>query len=307
MSTMEMQDDTFAAMYYRIANRLVAWKECRVDFACRGLKMGRETSAALVMNMDPKGMSIFSCVGHRVVPIKFVLAELCWILAGRADLRSIASYNKSMVHYTDTPESNVISGAYGWRLQHQLPVLIERLKEDPYTRQACATIYMQEDCLATQKTHMPCNVFLQFLCRPPFLDLHVTSRSSDFVTGFSIDTLHWQSLLILMANELKMAGIHVLPNILHYNIASLHVYEADCAMVDVWKVPYTAFTKSYEHILPIVGNMTLSEAIKSCQADFQEGLSLTQLMDVLRMGTEHLSQMVLLDEMFRLHKNKVVR
>ena len=298
---------TFAQAYERMTQEFITNRRLRVDFACRGLKMGRESHAALELEMDPRGVSIFSCAGHRVVPIKFVLAELCWILAGRADLASIASYNKSMVHYTDTPESNIISGAYGWRLQHQLPVLIQRLKEDPYTRQACATIYMQEDCLATHKTHMPCNVFLQFLCRPPFLDLHVTSRSSDFVTGFSIDTLHWQSLLILMANELRMAGLHVLPNLLHYNIASLHVYEADCAMVDIWVVPRTTFSKGYEHILPIVGNMTLSEAIESCKKNFREGLSLTALMDVLNMGTEHLAQMVLLDEMFRNHKNKVVR
>lgn len=304
MSTMDMQDDTFAAMYYRIANRLASWKDCRVEFACRGLQMGREMAAALRINMAPKGVSIFSHVGHRVVPIKFILAELCWILAGRADLTSIASYNKSMVHYTDTPESNVISGAYGWRLQQQLPVLIERLKEDPYTRQACATIYLQEDCLATQKTHMPCNVFLQFLCRPPFLDLHVTSRSSDFVTGFSIDTLHWQALLILMANELKMAAINVVPNMLHYNIASLHVYDADCTMVDQWKVP---MGMTYEHCIPLVGNMTLSKAIASCKKNFREELSLTELMDVLHMGTEHLGNMITLDEMFRLHRNKVVR
>ena len=77
MSTMDMQDDTFAAMYYRIANRLASWKDCRVEFACRGLQMGREMAAALRINIAPKGVSIFSHVGHRVVPIKFILAELC--------------------------------------------------------------------------------------------------------------------------------------------------------------------------------------------------------------------------------------
>ena len=306
--TLEIGDQSFAKTYYQIANRLTVWPECRVDFACRGLKMGCEVAAALTINMQPDGVSIFSCRTHRVVPIKFVLAELCWILAGSGMLNTIASYNKAMAHYSDTPESNIITSAYGLRLRYQLPVLVERLKEDIYTRQACATIYSEYDCLNTHMTHMPCNVFLQFLCRPPLLDLHVTSRSSDFVTGFSIDTLHWQALLILMANELRATGVHVIPNVLHYNIASLHVYEADCAMVDAWKVEgVREHSLLYEHLVPLVGNMTLSEAITNCQKNFKADLTLPQLMDVLCMGTEHLTKMIGLDEMFRLYKNKVIR
>lgn len=292
---------TFAQEYFNATMAMQHDTSYRVNFACRGLKIGREMHAACAFDMSQYGVSIFSGIGHRVVPIKFILAELCWMLGGKGDVESIASYNKSMAHYSN--DGITIGGAYGVRLRLQLPKLIERLKEDMYTRQACASIFEIFDCVDVASTHMPCNVFLQFICRPPLLNLHVTSRSSDFVTGFSIDTLHWQALLILMANELKASGMHVIPNMLMYNIASLHVYKADCDMVDAWDNKVVAF----EHIVPIVGNMTLSEAIASCQANFKKDLSLPQLMDVLGMGTSSLSTMVLLDEMFKHHKNKVVR
>jgi hypothetical protein len=130
------------------------------------------------------------------------------------------------------------------------------------------------------------------------------SRSSDFVTGFSIDTIHWQAMLIMMANELKMHGIDVIPNILHYNIASLHVYEVDVPLIDQWDY-WKMHTTPFEHFMPM--SITLSEAIASAKKHFAANLSLTQLMDILNLGTSQLPEMIKLDNMFRLHKNKVVR
>jgi len=294
---------TFAQTYERMTRAFITNKALRVNFACRGLAMARESAAELYINMDPKGISIFSHPTHRVIPIRFVLAELCWILAGRFDTASIASYNKAMTHFADEDNKEVISGSYGLRLAGQLSEMVLKLKNDIYTRQACVTIFDRTDCLSG-KTHMPCNVFLQFLCRPPLLDLHVTSRSSDFVTGFSIDTIHWQAMLIMMVNELKMNGVHVIPSVLHYNIASLHVYEADIPLIDQWDY-WKIHTTPFEHFMPM--SITLSEAIASAKKHFAANLSLAQLMDILNIGTSLLPKMIELDEMFRVHKNKVVR
>lgn len=295
--------DTFAQIYKELAIDLQHNALYRVKFACRGLMMGREMPAKLNIGMVSKGASFFSYPSHRVTPIRFTLAELCWILAGRSDVESIASYNKAMLHYVHEGEK-FMSGSYGGRLRDQLPILIERLKADIYTRQACAVIFTRLDCVDQTKTHVPCNVFLQFLCRPPFLDLHVTSRSSDFVTGFSIDTIHWQALLILMANELKTHGFEVIPNMVHYSIASLHVYEADCEMVDAWTVSKFQIP-SPEHFIPLT--ITLSQAIDNAKNYFNKDLVLIDLMDMLGINITHLPQLQMLDEMFQKHRNKVVR
>lgn len=293
---------TFAHEYLLLKARMLLDPELIVNFECRGLKMAREiTGAAVVMDMSPKGISFFSHKDHRVTPIRFTLAELCYILSGSNELASIAYYNKSMAHYSD--DGKTISGAYGIRLVEQLPVLAARLKEDIYTRQACATIFQVIDCTDTKAKHKPCNIFLQFLCRPPFLDLHVTSRSSDFVTGFSIDTIHWQALLVMMANELRAAGfIDVMANRVYYNIASLHVYAADWPVVKQWK---PIMDKSYEHFLPL--SITLTDAIEKAKRLFTGGLMTTELMDILSMDVRVLPTVVQLEELFRNHKNVLVR
>lgn len=295
-------DKTFAQTYREMTTRLM-FDSTNVDFSCRGLAMSDEVTAALKIQMDPRGVSFFSLQTHRVTPIRFTLAELCWILAGRCDTESIASYNKAMAHYADEDDASMISGSYGLRLHGQLSELIVKLKTDVYTRQACAVIFDRTDCLS-RRTHMPCNVFLQFLCRPPLLDLHVTSRSSDFVTGFSIDTIHWQALLIMMANELRAHGVHVLPNILYYNIASLHIYKADVEMVRQWHAKQFQ-VPAFEHFIPL--KIRLSYAIDRAKALFTKDLTLIQLMDILGIEMEYLPMCQMLDELFQQHKNKLTR
>lgn len=294
---------TFAQMYQQLASQLTHDPDMKVNFACRGLKMAREMSLTAMMTMDPRGASVFSFPGHRVVPIRFMLAELCWILAGRCDVESIASYNKSMAHFADNDDAKVISGSYGLRLNGQIYEMILKLMKDIYTRQACATIFDRTDCLSG-RTHMPCNVFVQFLCRPPLLDLHVTSRSSDFVTGFSIDTFHWQALLIMMANELKDMDSSIVPNLLHYNIASLHVYDGDIEMMSQWN-PTQLYVPSYEHFITMNGK--LSHVIHEAKKHFDKDLSIAALMDILQIDETMLPKLIALDEMFKAHRNKVVR
>lgn len=294
---------TFAQMYQQLASQLTHDPDMKVSFACRGLRMAREMSLTAMMTMDSRGVSVFSLPEHRVVPIRFMLAELCWILAGRFDVESIASYNKSMAHFADENDAKVISGSYGLRLNGQLGAITEKLLKDIYTRQACATIFDRTDCMSG-RVHMPCNVFIQFLCRPPFIDLHVTSRSSDFVTGFSIDTFHWQALLIMMANQVREMDGSIVPNFLYYNIASLHVYDGDIAMMQNWKATQL-HVPTYEHFIPMRGK--LNSVIHEAKKYFTKDLSIAALMDILQIDETALPKLIELDEMFKAYRNKVVR
>lgn len=291
-----MRSLRFADMYKLMFQDLMMGVRS-VGFACRGLKMAKETTHVHLPIEMPgyKKISVFSYRGHRVVPIRFVLAELCHILAGRNDLESLLSYNSGMGRYSHDGET--LAGAYGKRLELQLPRLIARLKDDPYTRQACAAIFIGDDCVTTTRTSVPCNVYLQFLQRDNKLNLHVMSRSSDFVTGFSIDTIHWQALLVMMGNEFPEWQVGAL----YYTIGSLHIYEDDVPIIEQWKLSdYT-----YERFLRFT--KPLSAVIKQCQLGFTGGLQVRDLAALLGMPDDSTEVALELEQVFLYHRNKLKR
>jgi len=299
---------TFAQAYLKTFNRLM--ESPTVTFSCRGMQMWKEiVGYSTDVAMIGSSVSVFSHRQHRVTPIRFALAELCYILAGRDDVESIASYNKAMAHYADDGKQMV--GSYGLRLRNQLLPMIERLKCDIHTRQACAAIFNEDDGATTTRTHIPCNVFLQCLCRPPNVYLHVISRSSDFATGFSIDTLHWQALLIMIANELTaFTGQTIYPAYVFYTISSLHMYAADIPVIEQWTIqqedvrPYTSH-EPYGYTIKL--HIGLSDGIQRAKDMFKEGLSIAQLGEILMLNEESMYNVKLLHDKFLTHRNKLVR
>lgn len=286
---------SFADAYMSLTRDLI---KSPTNIQCRGLKVTQELSPVHVSMDTSHGVSVFSHYTHRVVPIRFVLAEFLYIMAGRGDIASIASYNKSMMHFSDDGVTN--GGSYGLRLRDQLPRLIERIVKDPSTRQACAAIYWSQDTI-DGKVHIPCNVFLQVLIRDGKVNLYVTSRSSDFVTGFSIDAIHWQMLLWSISSELQLQGLNVDPGNFYYSLNSLHIYETEKDMVFGWYIsPYI----EYGHFLrPYFG---LFELIDNAKKNFSEGLTVTELAALA--GLVHQSSKITeLDGLFREHKNLVKR
>lgn len=288
---------TFPEVYYTTIKKLVNLPVSEV--APRGVPIARELICPqLSMTLVRNGVWVFSCPTHRVVPMRFILAELAHILAGRNDVESIATYNKTMLQYAD--DGKIMEGAYGYRLQRQLLRIIERLKLDLSTRQACATIFQPRDCITT-RTHIPCNVFLQFLVRSGVLYLHVISRSSDAVTGFSIDTIHWQALLAMMVNELDTTT-EVTSAQLIYSITSLHLYQSDAHIVNQWLCG-DVHGASYE--LQFTEN--LSTVMKDCVREFTGGMTTRQLGELLRLDHGSIDTAEWLQEMFVANRNNVKR
>lgn len=288
----------FAERYAEIYEELLVYP---VAIESRMMPIAYEiVNDVFFFNVFSRNVSVFSQPGHRVVPIKFVLAELCHLLAGRNDIESLASYNTVIRKYDDG--LGYMAGAYGYRLRHQLIEMVARMKRDMYTRQACATIWEEADGAPTTRVNIPCNVFLQLLYRNETLVLCVVSRSSDYVTGFSIDSLHWQMLVILMANELQEHGMNIQRITIEYVIGSLHIYTRDMPVLEKWKLEEGA----YEHFIN-VPVMTLTEAIQRAKAQFRGGLTLVELGNILCLDTPSMQTVVQLDEMFRTHKNVLVR
>jgi len=298
----------FPYLYLKVFNELMTSPD--VTFSCRGMQMWKEHEGhTALIEVKHSSVSVFSHTQHRVTPIRFVLAELCYILSGRSDVASIASYNKAMAHYADD-DGVTMSGSYGLRLRQQLLPLVEKLKKDIFTRQACASIYNEDDGSSLTRTHIPCNVFLQFVCRPPNINLHVISRSSDFATGFSIDSLHWQALLIMVANELNtVLAKPVIPKLIFYTLGSLHVYATDKETIAQWTTephgqPYT-YVEPYGYDLRL--RLGLVEAIQRAKDMFKENLSIEELGEILLLDETSMANVRILHEKFLTHRNKLVR
>ena len=287
----------FPDVYYTAMKRLVGLPASEV--APRGVPIARELICPqLNMELTQNSVWVFSCPTHRVVPMRFILAELAHILAGRNDVESIATYNKTMLQYAE--DGKVMEGAYGYRLQKQLLRIIERLKLDISTRQACATIFQPRDCLTT-RTHIPCNIFLQFLYRDQVLHLHVISRSSDSVTGLSIDTIHWQAMLAMMVNTLSEV-VEIAAAKLIYSITSLHLYQNDLALVSAWTCENVDDASYQLQFTEGLGTVMLD-----CAKEFSGGMTTRQLGELLRLDKGSIDTAEWLQEMFVANRNNVKR
>lgn len=292
-----IEEMTFASTYKWIAKEM---QQHPVSFACRGLEMGYEMEhVRCPIVMPHQGISIFSHPAHRVIPIKFVLAEYCHILSGRDDVDTIASYAKVMGNYSDDGIS--LNSAYGKRLHGQFEKMLTKVFYDPYTRQACMSLYGPSDAMDTTFKNVPCNTFMQLMYRHECASLAVISRSSDFVTGFSIDTLHWQLMLMMMVNQMRGWGWRVTSGELYYTLTSLHVYLKDKGIIDQWK----SDVGCYEYY--VATKKPLIHAIGDCQKSFRKGMNMEALCDLIGLDQESRNTCNMLDHIFKEHRNLVRR
>lgn len=129
-------------------------------------------------------------------------------------------------------DGGTFHGAYGIRTRQQIPQAIQKLRDDPSTRQAVITIWDPAlDNLGGLHDY-PCTVMLQFLIRDGSLQLHVTMRSNDVWWGLAYDAFQFTQLQCAMANCLEMA---VGPYFHH--AVSLHAYERDFGAIQTLHTP----------------------------------------------------------------------
>ena len=151
----------------------------------------------------------------RNVNHRFMVAEWLWIAFGRNDVETIAQYNARWREFSD--DGVTFAGAYGPRVLDQLRYIIDKLREDPHTRQAVMTMWKPSP---PPSKDIPCTISLQFLLRDEALHVIATMRSSDAWLGVPYDVFTFSMIANAIAGELRVA-----PGSLTMQLGSSHLYD----------------------------------------------------------------------------------
>lgn len=168
----------------------------------------------------------------------YAAAELFWILTSRNDVAFLDAYNPHVKQWSDNGKT--FNGAYGPRVMPQWNYVLNKIKEDPDTRQAIMTIWTPNP---TPSKDIPCTIALHFMQRRGALNLIVYMRSNDFWLGLPYDVHTFTCMQILMAGmlDLKIGWYkHIAGSLHHYQTAQdLHslMYNARPPRVICAKTP----------------------------------------------------------------------
>lgn len=182
----------------------------------------------------------------------FALAESFWLLAGRNDTEFLDKYVRTFgERYSD---QGILMGSYGkrWRSHFgfdQIKAVIEKLRDDPGTRQAVIQMWEPND-LTIKANDRPCNMSVVFRIRKGNLDITIMNRSNDIVNGMmGYNPTQFNMLQRVIANHL---GIPVGKYWVCSNDA--HVYVSDLEKLnsrgELSKILYPSkkITRIVEHI-----------------------------------------------------------
>lgn len=205
-----------------------SWLEALNDILVNGQlvaprgKMTKEIpQRTIVVNMRKPVLTI----PDRSLSYKFMAAEAYWILSGDDRVETIAPYNARIKDFSDDGER--FFGAYGPKIQAQLPYIVEKLLADEDSRQAGLTIW--REC-PPQTKDVPCTVAIFFSIRDKVVNAHVFMRSSDAWLGVPYDVFNFSMLAHLICgllNEHRDFKDALAPGVLHLTAASSHLYETN--------------------------------------------------------------------------------
>lgn len=171
-------------------------------------------------------------VPERKLNYKFMAAEAFWMLSGDDSVDGVAPWNKNIAQFSDDGER--FFGAYGPKIRGQLAYVVNKLLEDPDSRQAVLTIWRENP---PQTKDVPCTVAMTFNIRADpralsfrVLNAHVFMRSNDIWLGTPYDVFNFSMVAHLVTGVLNFAGctkagwLPVEPGSLYLTAASSHLY-----------------------------------------------------------------------------------
>lgn len=113
-------------------------------------------------------------------------------------------------------------GAYGDRVDSQLLTVIDRLRDDPESRQGVVTLWDRSLDQVADKRDYPCTVTLGFQLRDDLLHMSTVMRSNDVWLGTAYDVFVFTQVQWTIARCLGVAAGDYT-----HTVWNLHIYERD--------------------------------------------------------------------------------
>jgi thymidylate synthase len=195
----------------------------------------REFQSATLIVEDPFD-TLPTGVGRSLVP-GIAAVESAQLLAGESRASLTVAVSPTFKYFTE--DNGEFHGAYGARTRGQFAAIVDRLRKDPSSRQAVATIWRQEMDLPLSvpgsmppKKDYPCSLLYHFMIRDDRLVMEVVMRSNDVFLGLAYDAFQHSRVQIAVASVL---GIE--PGEYRHHAMSLHLYERDLDKVEELTMP----------------------------------------------------------------------
>jgi thymidylate synthase len=189
------------------------------EVTIRGMETREVLDATLVIK-DPTDCLPVG-VGRGINP-RIAAMEALQLIAGESHPDLLVRAAPNFAQFRD---GGSFHGAYGPRVAMQLPRVVQRLKDDPTTRQALITVWDPlHDLMVDGRHDYPCTVSLQFMIREGQLQLHTTMRSNDVWWGLAYDAFQFTQLQLVVAQAIGFD-----PGPYFHHAVSMHIYERDVA------------------------------------------------------------------------------
>ena len=154
---------------------------------------------------DPKDRKIIN--RERKWNEDYAEAEWQWYLSGDASIHKLGDiYGKvPEIWKRMADENGHVNSNYGyqWERNAQLDMVVEMLKRNPDTRQACVSIYDGKE-ISSYAFDTPCTYAIQFTIVNDKLDMCVTMRSNDLWYGFCNDQYQFSKLQEMVSKRLRI-------------------------------------------------------------------------------------------------------
>ena len=169
---------------------------------------------------DPKNRKIIN--KERKWSEEYAEAEWKWYKSGDSSIHKLGDiYGKVPEIWKRMADQNGhVNSNYGyqWERNAQLDMVVEMLRHNPDTRQACISIYDGKE-ISSYAFDTPCTYAVQFTIVNGRLDMCVTMRSNDLWYGFCNDQYQFSKLQEMVSERLEIeTGVY-------YHFAhNMHLY-----------------------------------------------------------------------------------
>jgi len=215
---MNFETTTAAQAYRKVLAALMLKSN---SHTVRGLSMFSEICGASIHIKDAYSLDVD--ITARKALQAYQYCEALWDMSPTTEVWILEKFNKNIRRFVsdqDEGQQERAAWGYGPTVYKALPIMVEELKSDPYSRRAVFTMSRNRDIKGTP----PCLVAMQFVHRNGFLDAFVYMRSNDAWLGLPLDIFQFGLMQNVVAGALGYAlGSY------HHFVGSLHVYERDIA------------------------------------------------------------------------------